>query len=86
MRESARSSARIEDPDPTHCCPWPISGRTTGLPWNLTFADIAEQAGDGDSSHSRVATIARQEIPAERLHPKTAYSRCRALCIDANYG
>jgi hypothetical protein len=61
----------------THCCPWPISGRATGLPWNLTFADTAEQPGDGDSGHSRVATIVRQEIPAERLHPKIAYSRCR---------
>ena len=68
---------RIGWPDPTHCCPWPISGRRTGLPWNLTFTDTAEQGGDGDSGHSRLATVARQEIQAERLHPKTAYSRCR---------
>lgn len=41
----------------THCCPWPISGRRTGLPWNLTFTDTAEQGGDGDSGHSRLADI-----------------------------
>ena len=70
----------------THCCPRRISERTTGLPRNLTFTGTAEQAGDDDSSHSRVATIARQEIPAERLHPKTAHSRCRPRrdirCLD----
>jgi hypothetical protein len=43
----------------------------------LTFTDTAEQGRDGDSGHSRLATIARQGIRAERLHPKTAYSRCR---------
>ena len=26
-----------EDPHTTHCCPWPSSRRTTGLPRNLTF-------------------------------------------------
>jgi hypothetical protein len=44
---------------------------------NLTFVDTAEQPGDCDSGHSRAAIIARQEIAAERLHPKIAYSRCR---------
>lgn len=76
MQESGRSSARIEDPESTHCCPRRISGLTTGLRWNLTFAYTAEQPREGDNN-SRVAIIAWQVIPAERLHPKTVYSRCR---------
>jgi hypothetical protein len=43
----------------------------------LTFDHAAEKAGDSDSSRSRLATIARQRIPAERLHPKTTNWRCR---------
>jgi hypothetical protein len=38
----------------------------------LTFAHAAEKVGDSDSSHSQVASINREKIPAERLHPKTA--------------
>ena len=30
----------------THCCPWPIFRRTTGVPWNLTFDHAAEKVGD----------------------------------------
>jgi hypothetical protein len=37
----------------------------------LTFDHAAEKVGNRDSGRSRVATIARQRIPAERLHPKT---------------
>jgi hypothetical protein len=50
----------------------------------LTVADTAKQPGDGDSGHSQVAISARQEIAAERLRPKTAYSHCRPLCIELN--
>ena len=69
---------------PTHCCPWPSSRRTTGVPWNLTFDHAAEKASGGDSGRSRVASINRQEILAERLHPKAAYSSLRPrLCENA---
>ena len=61
----------------THCCPWPFSRRTTALPWNLTFDHGAKKARDGASGRSRMATINRQKIPAERPHPKAAYARCR---------
>jgi len=61
----------------THSCPWPISRRTTGLPWHLTFDHAAEMVSDRDSGRSRVATIARQRIPAERLHPKATHWRSR---------
>jgi hypothetical protein len=50
-----------------------VNDRST---WNLTFAHAAEEAKDGDSIRSRMTTINRQRIPAERLHPKAAYSRC----------
>jgi hypothetical protein len=43
----------------------------------LTFDHGAKKARDGASGRSRMATINRQKIPAERLHPKAAYSRCR---------
>jgi len=36
----------------------------------LTFDHAAEKVSDRDSGRSRVANIARQRIPAERLHPK----------------
>ena len=56
----------------THCCLWTISRRATGRPWNLTFALAADKASGGDSGRSRVASIIRQEILVERLHPKAA--------------
>ena len=43
----------------------------------MTVADAAEKGGDGDSGHSQVAIIDLGMVPAERLHPKAAYSRCR---------
>jgi hypothetical protein len=43
----------------------------------LTFDHAAEKVSDGDSGRSRVATIARQRIPAERLHPKATNWRSR---------
>lgn len=46
-------------------------------PWHLTFDHAAEKVSDRDSSRSRVATIARQRIPAERLHPKATTWRSR---------
>jgi hypothetical protein len=53
-----------------------FSRRANGLPW--TFADAVEKVMD-DDGHSRVAIIDRGKIPAERLHPKAAYSRCRPV-------
>ncbi len=66
MWRSGRSSAKIEDPDPTHCCPRPISRRTTGPPWNLTLAEAAEKVGVVESGHSQVAITAL----AQRLVPR----------------
>jgi hypothetical protein len=43
----------------------------------LTFADTVEKGMDDDSGRSRAATIGRDKIPTERLHPKAATSRCR---------
>ena len=67
----------------THCSPWPISRRATGLPRNLTFAHAAEKVSDSDSSRSQEASFERERISAERLHPKTAYSRCRPIAEEA---
>ena len=61
----------------THCGPWPISRRAHGPPRNLTFAHAGGKARDGDSACSPVATIKRQEVLAERLHPKAANSPFR---------
>jgi len=44
---------------------------------NLTFADAAEKVRDGESGHSQVAITDLGKVPAERLHPKAAYSRTR---------
>jgi hypothetical protein len=49
------------------------------LPWNLTFADAAEHV---ESGHSQVAIIDLGKVPAERLHPKAAYSRCRPYPVS----
>lgn len=46
---------------------------------NLTFAHAADRASDGDSGCSRMATIDRQQIQAERLHSKAAYPHCRPI-------
>ncbi len=54
-----------------------FSLRATGLPWDLTFADAAEEARNDDSGHSQVAITDLGMVLAERLHPKAAYSRCR---------
>jgi hypothetical protein len=43
----------------------------------LTFADAAEKVRYGDSGHSQVAITDLGKVPAERLHSKAAYSRCR---------
>jgi hypothetical protein len=43
----------------------------------LSFDHAAEKVSDRDSGRSRVATIARQRIPAERLHPKATNWRSR---------
>ena len=54
-----------------------FSQRMTGLLWNLTFAITTENVCAGESGHSQVAITALGKVPAERLHPKAAYSRCR---------
>jgi len=43
----------------------------------LTFAITTENVCAGESGHSQVAITALGKVPAERLHPKAAYSRCR---------
>jgi len=45
----------------------------------LTFARAVEKVSDGDSGRSHVTSIDREKIPAERLHPKTVYSRYRPI-------
>jgi len=45
----------------------------------LTFARAAEKVSDLDSGLSWMASIDRDQIPAERLHPKAAYWRCRPV-------
>jgi len=54
-------------------------GERPVYPWHLTFVHAAEKVSDRDSGRSRVATIARQRIPAERLHPKAMNWRCRPV-------
>lgn len=45
----------------------------------MTFAEALEQISAGDSSCSQVPSIDREREPAERRHPKAAYSRCRPI-------
>ena len=45
----------------------------------MTFADAAEKVRDGESGHLQVAITDLCNVPAERLHPKAAYSRCRPI-------
>jgi hypothetical protein len=47
----------------------------------LTFDHAAEKVSDGDSGRSRVANIARQRIPAERLHPKATNWRSPPILL-----
>jgi hypothetical protein len=54
--------------------------RATGLPWNLTYTDAPQSVRDGESGHLQVAIKELGKVPAERLHPKAAYSRCRPIC------
>ena len=56
-----------------------FSQRAAGLPWNLTLADAAEKVRVSESGHSQVAITGLGKVPAERLHPKAAYSRCRPV-------
>lgn len=64
--------------------PRPVSerfpGRLAASPRNLTFARVVAKVSDGGSGRSNVASIDREKIPAERLHPKTVYSHCRPFC------
>lgn len=64
---------------PTHCSRRRLFQRATGLLRNLTLARAVEKVSDGDSGRSNVASIDREKIPAERLHPKTVYSHCRPI-------
>ena len=43
----------------------------------MTFARAVEKVSDGDCGRSNVASIDREKIPAERLHPKTVHSHYR---------
>ena len=43
----------------------------------MTFAEAAEKVRNGDCGHSQVAITDLGKVPAERLHPKAADSRCR---------
>jgi len=45
----------------------------------LTFANAAEKVRDGESGDSQVAITDLGKVPAERLHPQAAYSRCRPI-------
>jgi hypothetical protein len=45
----------------------------------LTFAEAAEKVRNGDCGHSQVAITDLGKVPAERLHPKAADSRCRPV-------
>jgi hypothetical protein len=42
----------------------------------LTFAEAAEIVRVGESSQSQMVITDLGMVPAERLHPKAAYSRC----------
>jgi len=43
--------------------------RTTGLPWNLTFAIATEKFDDDYCGHSRGPTEDHESFGVERLHP-----------------
>ncbi len=71
---AARLPAPADDPQQPAAA---FSASDRSIPWNLTFAHTAEKVSDGDSSRLQVVSIDRERIPAERLHPKAAYSHCR---------
>lgn len=90
-----RADRFSEDPQPTHCCPWPISRRATGSPQNLTFAHAAEKVSDSGNSHSRVAIIDLGKVPfgyympgpvqacsAMHVAPRSRRSRRLAACTE----
>lgn len=79
------SSRRLRTGLPTHRSPWRSFQRATGLPWNLTFADAAEKVRAGESGHSQAAITDVAMVPAERLHPKAAYSRCRPIAVGGGF-
>ena len=58
-----------------------FSQRTTGLPWNLTFADATKNVSDCDSSRSRMPNDDRDNFGAERLHPMVTMQRCRPQAV-----
>jgi len=55
-------------PVPTQSGRRRFSQRTSGLPWNLTFAHFAHRVGDDDSGRSHKPTDERDKLRAERLH------------------
>ena len=85
-RGSTTASEGFEFTPPTHRSRLRSSQRVTGLLWNLTFADAAEKVRDGESGHSQVAITDLGKAPAERLHPKAAYSRCRISAVSRKPG
>jgi hypothetical protein len=54
---------------PTHRSQRRFSQRTTGLPWNLTFADAAKKGGYCGIGRSRMPTDDRDNFGAERVDP-----------------
>ena len=64
-----RTTASGQYLEPTHSTQRRFSQRTTGLPWNLTFAHAAEKVGDDNSGRSHMPTDDRDKFGAERLHP-----------------
>ena len=45
----------------------------------MTFAVAVEKVMVGKSGHSQVSITDLGKVPAERLHPKAAYSSCRPI-------
>ena len=79
-RRSVRPAAASSDRErglPTHGSRRRFSERTTGPPWNLTFADAAAKVGDGDSGRSRAPTDDRDNFETECLHPMVTNWRYR---------
>ena len=85
FRRRTAASDGHEQALPTHCCPWPISRRTTGLPGNLTFDHAAEKSNDDDSGRSPKVAPGGQEIQGEPLHPKPANSPFRPIAARGQF-
>ena len=66
----------VEQSLPTHRSRRQVSQRTTGPPWNLTFAEGVEPSEAGGCSRSRVPIDDRDRSAGERLHLKVANGRC----------